>query len=174
MECRPAGQWLGANVDRHLGCHWREQHPAEHQRTGHQYRATGSRAPERHHGRPAGRPGRCLGPCCSERYRHPGRPAGIPAAHGRATHCTARRLHRSGTGGAGAARSAFEALISQNYRHPEAHFGLALALLAQGQTEAARFELGQLVQLAPNRFEGLQPRRAGRAGGGLYGCTWLL
>ncbi|UFA51335.1 tetratricopeptide repeat protein [Deinococcus radiophilus] len=57
-------------------------------------------------------------------------------------------------GGAGAARSAFEALISQNYRHPEAHFGLALALLAQGQTEAARFELGQLVQLAPNRFEG--------------------
>ncbi|MCY1702446.1 tetratricopeptide repeat protein [Deinococcus sp. SL84] len=57
-------------------------------------------------------------------------------------------------GNAAQARQGFEQLISQNYRHPEAHFGLALALLAQGQTEAARFELGQLTALAPDRYEG--------------------
>lgn len=56
-------------------------------------------------------------------------------------------------GDAAQARQGFERVIAQHYRHPEAHFGLALALLAQGQTGAARFELGQLVALAPDRHE---------------------
>ncbi|WP_261664036.1 tetratricopeptide repeat protein [Deinococcus sp. Marseille-Q6407] len=59
-----------------------------------------------------------------------------------------------GKGNAAQATRTFEAVVSQNYRHPEAHFGLALALLAQGRTEAAKFELGQLIALAPERFEG--------------------
>lgn len=57
-------------------------------------------------------------------------------------------------GQAAQARQAFEAVVAQNYRHPEAHFGLALALIAQGQTNAAKFELEQLSALAPDRFEG--------------------
>ncbi|GHG06028.1 hypothetical protein GCM10017783_18240 [Deinococcus piscis] len=56
-------------------------------------------------------------------------------------------------GNAAQAQQGFEQIISQNYRHPEAHFGLALALLAQEQTEAGRFELGQLTELAPDRYE---------------------
>lgn len=52
------------------------------------------------------------------------------------------------------ARQGFERLIAQNYRHPEAHFGLALTLISQGQLEGARFELNQLMALAPDRFEG--------------------
>ena len=52
------------------------------------------------------------------------------------------------------ARSSFEALVAQNYGHPEPHFGLALALLALGNDKGAAFELRQFVALAPDRYEG--------------------
>lgn len=52
------------------------------------------------------------------------------------------------------ARSGFEALVAQNYGHPEPHFGLALALLALGNDKGAAFELRQFVTLAPDRYEG--------------------
>ncbi|WP_245619217.1 tetratricopeptide repeat protein [Deinococcus marmoris] len=52
------------------------------------------------------------------------------------------------------ARSGFEALVAQNYGNPEAHFGLALSLLALGNDRGAAFELRQFVTLAPDRYEG--------------------
>lgn len=52
------------------------------------------------------------------------------------------------------ARTAFERLIAQNYTHPEAHFGLALTLLAQNDEKGAAFEFTQFQALAPDRYEG--------------------
>lgn len=52
------------------------------------------------------------------------------------------------------ARSRFEALVAQNYTHPDAHFGLALTLLAQNDEKGAAFEFTQFQALAPDRYEG--------------------
>lgn len=52
------------------------------------------------------------------------------------------------------AQRGFEALIAQNYQQPEAHFGLALALLAQQKFAGAKFEFAQYSALAPQSFEG--------------------
>ncbi|MFC4637148.1 tetratricopeptide repeat protein [Deinococcus hohokamensis] len=52
------------------------------------------------------------------------------------------------------ARSRFEALVAQNYTHPDAHFGLALTLLAQNDEKGAAFEFTQFQALAPERYEG--------------------
>lgn len=52
------------------------------------------------------------------------------------------------------ARSQFEALIAQNYNHPDPHFGLAMTLMALKDDMGAAFELGQFRLLAPERFEG--------------------
>ena len=53
------------------------------------------------------------------------------------------------------AQSLFEAAIARDYQNAEAHFGLGLALFRQNDLTGARFEFGQLIKLAPERFEGL-------------------
>lgn len=52
------------------------------------------------------------------------------------------------------ARLQFEELISANFNHPEAHFGLGLTLFALNDLRGANFEFTQFAQLAPERFEG--------------------
>ncbi len=59
--------------------------------------------------------------------------------------------------GAGSYRQAqtqYEALISQDYQNPQAHFGLGLSLFALADLQGARFEFAQLAALNPAAFEG--------------------
>jgi tetratricopeptide (TPR) repeat protein len=52
------------------------------------------------------------------------------------------------------AQTQFEALVSQNYQNPQAHFGLGLSLFGLNDLQGARFEFGQLAALNPAGFEG--------------------
>ena len=52
------------------------------------------------------------------------------------------------------ARPIFEGLIAANYQQPEAHFGLALSLLALDDLTGAKFELNQFISLSPASYEG--------------------
>ncbi len=52
------------------------------------------------------------------------------------------------------AQALYEQAIASDYQNAEAHFGLGLALYRLNDLTGARFEFGQLVKLAPERFEG--------------------
>ncbi|WP_268238792.1 tetratricopeptide repeat protein [Deinococcus aquiradiocola] len=52
------------------------------------------------------------------------------------------------------AQAQYEALVSQDYQNPQAHFGLGLSLFALSDLQGARFEFTQLAALNPAGFEG--------------------
>jgi tetratricopeptide (TPR) repeat protein len=52
------------------------------------------------------------------------------------------------------AQGQYEALVSQDYQNPQAHFGLGLSLFALADLQGARFEFQQLAALVPDGFEG--------------------
>lgn len=52
------------------------------------------------------------------------------------------------------ARNQYEAIIVDNFDHPEPHFGLALALYSLNDLKGAMFEFMQFAKISPERYEG--------------------